>query len=61
MIIKTVLGVALFFCIASCSDTVNTETQRSNDNTALKNLDSSAIINDSALLPRDSTHTTVTH
>ena len=59
--IKTILGAALLLFMTACSDTVNTETQRSNDNTALKNIDSSAIINDSTPLPRDSSNTTVTH
>ena len=59
--IKTLVCAVLALSVVACSDTVNTETQRSNDNTALKNLDSSALINDSSLLPSDSTRTTVTH
>ncbi|HYH16750.1 MAG TPA: hypothetical protein VD794_16075 [Flavisolibacter sp.] len=45
----------------SCSDTTDTQTQRSTDNTALESIDSSAIINDSTRLPRDSTVTNLAH
>lgn len=58
---KLLSGIMLAIILASCSDTADTQTQRSTDNTALEGIDSSAIINDSTRLPRDSTTTTVTH
>jgi len=59
--LKLVSGALLVLGLASCSDTTDTQSQRSTDNTALESIDSSAIINDSTRLPRDSTATTVTH
>ena len=58
---KLIVGVMITLSVTSCSDTTDTETQRSTDNTALESIDSSAIINDSTRLPLDSTTTTVTH
>jgi len=59
--IKLLTGALLALTLASCSDAADTDSQRSADSTALKSIDSSAIINDSTQLPRDSTVTTVTH
>ena len=58
---KLLTGALLAIVLVSCSDTADTDTQRSADSTARKSIDASAIINDSTRLPRDSSATTVTH
>ena len=59
--VKFFAGALFVLVLTSCSDTTDTASQRSTDSTALESIDSSAIINDSSRLPRDSTTTTVTH
>jgi hypothetical protein len=61
--IKVTFRLAILFCVISCADTSNADTQslRSNDTSAMESIDSSALINDTARLPLDSTVTTVNH
>ncbi len=60
---KLFLMIFITVCFFGCADndTTNNQTQTNTDSVALKAIDSSAILNDSTLLPSNSKTTTVTH
>jgi len=58
---KLLITLFAAFFIWGCSSTTNNQTQTNTDSVALEAIDSSAIINDSTVLPRDSITTTVAH
>ncbi len=58
---KKLLTLILIVCLYSCGDSTNNNTLTNTDSIALEAIDSSVIMNDSTVLPLDSTKTGVTH